>query len=355
MHNTFFVREMLACLRAEAALRPALQAQDRLKFLFQGMLGAGHLLSGQADVEARTAAEMRSLRDGAGEALYEPVSPSWGRLNLRPARAASLTPGLIAAMMLASQVDTGFTREDVICLCRSCAEASGGTALAEEALRLADENWLPSHSETYRKLYHPAYRLIGADWAPLLPALAAIAEQEKTGRRILITLDGPCASGKTTMAERIAGVTGAAVLHTDDFVVPHAQKTAERLAQPGGNCDWERLTAEVLLPWKEGRPGCLRRYDCGSNRLLPPEALPGAPLLLLEGCYANLPAIRGLADVRLFLDAPESLRLERLRRRESPASLQRFMDRWIPLENAYLEAFRLPDPGCIPIRTTMPA
>ena len=72
----------------------------------------------------------------------------------------------------------------------------------------------------------------------LLDILRKAAEKEK---RLFITLDGPCASGKTTLARALAQELNAFVVHTDDFVVPHAQKTPERLAIPGGNCDAERL------------------------------------------------------------------------------------------------------------------
>ena len=51
------------------------------------------------------------------------------------------------------------------------------------------------------------------------------------------------------------------------------------------------------------------------------------------------------------MDTPLDIRLERLRRRESAESLQRFFDRWIPLENAYFAAYALPDESCIRIKT----
>ena len=126
---------------------------------------------------------------------------------------------------------------------------------------------------------------------PLLPALGVAVQAAEQGRRVLITLDGPCASGKTTLAGRLAKALHAAVLHTDHFVVPHERKTAERLRVPGGNCDWERLTSEVLIPWKEGRAGTFRRYDW-SVGLLPPEPLPEERVMILEGSYCNLPPIR---------------------------------------------------------------
>ena len=174
-----------------------------------------------------------------------------------------------------------------------------------------------------------------------------IDEARKHMDRVLITIDGPCASGKTTLAKALAEALGAAVIHTDEYVVPHARKTPERLAVPGGNCDVERLTREVVAPWKKGLPGKFRRYDCRPDRMLDPEDLPEGDVLILEGSYSNLPPIREYADLRIFVNRPWEIREERLCRRESEASLRRFREMWIPLENAYFEAYGLPDEGCI--------
>ncbi len=177
-------------------------------------------------------------------------------------------------------------------------------------------------------------------------ALALMCRMRDAAGRLLVTLDGPCASGKTTLARQLAEASGAFVVHTDDYVIPHAQKTPERLAVPGGNCDAERLAREVLEPFRDGRPVLYRRYDFRSDRLLPPEPFPACDILLLEGSYCNLPALRRCADLRFFLQASMETRLARLRQRESPASLQGFFDRWIPLEDAYFQAYHLPDPAC---------
>ena len=164
-----------------------------------------------------------------------------------------------------------------------------------------------------------------------------------------ITIDGPCASGKTTLAAQLAEVLPAAVVHTDDYVVPYALKTADRLAVPGGNCDAERLVREVVIPWKQRRPVHIRRYDCKEDLLLPEESLPEKDVLILEGSYCNLPEIRQEADLRIFLDISREEQRARLLRRETPESLKRFDDRWLPLEEAYFSAYRLPDDGCIVI------
>ena len=139
----------------------------------------------------------------------------------------------------------------------------------------------------------------------------------------------------------------AAVIHTDDYVIPHPRKTAERLAMPGGNCEAERLVLEVLDPWKSGCPVQYRKYDCGQDRILPGQPLPESGTLIVEGCYCNLPGIRKFADLSLFMDTPEETRMARLKERETPESLKQYYEKWIPLENAYFDAYHLPDSDCV--------
>ena len=181
-------------------------------------------------------------------------------------------------------------------------------------------------------------------------ALRIITHKMETIPRVLVTLDGPCATGKTTLAEKLAARFHGAIVHTDDYVIPHDQKTPERLAVPGGNCDAERLAQEVVIPFKAGHPVLYRRYDCRNDVLLPEEQLPSVQALILEGSYCNLPVLRRHADVRLFLEAPWEVRKARLLVRESPESMQRFLDRWIPLEDAYFAAYHLPDVTCVVLR-----
>ena len=178
-------------------------------------------------------------------------------------------------------------------------------------------------------------------------ALRAISEKKTENTRMLVTLDGPCASGKTTLARSLAEVLACDVIHTDDFVVPHSRKTPERLAIPGGNCEWERLVQEVIAPWKSGAEVLYRKYDCRADRMKEPEPIRSGDILILEGSYCNLPAVRGSADVRVFMHTAWEIRKARLEKRESIRSLQMFYDRWIPLEESYFEAYGLPDRDCI--------
>ena len=346
--ETYLLRTSEA-FSAHRAAHPDLRAEDAVKFFFQALLGPGHLLSDPDTVERRIAAETQALTPDPAEPLTEELSPDWCRLNLRRAMAEGLTARHVANMMLRSRPSFSFTCADAEALCSACLPKNGLPLPPEAAAVLRDPQGLPSHSAAYRERYRPAYRVVSAGWQPLLPALTRVAGKRAQGRRLLVTLDGPCASGKTTLAGALAAVLGAAVVHTDDFVVPHAFKTPERLSLPGGNCDAERLAREVVVPWKEKGAATVIRYDCHGDRMLPGEPIGGEDVLILEGSYCNLPLIRQHADVRLFADTPTGTRMGRLRRRESPESLARFMSRWIPLEEAYFSAFGLPDTDCIRI------
>ena len=343
-----FEQEILYRLKAQRLRTPVMQPEDVVKFVFQAMLGVGHLLSTREKVTRYVAREMDELLADSTEPLFEILSPAWCRLNLRRAMAASIQPQVIAGLMMASGCEISFSRQDVYDCCKRIGQ-SGEYCLKDDSVlgTILDEQWLPSHSAAYREAYHPAYRVISTDWIPCMKAIQRIAEKEAAVDRLLITLDGPCASGKTTLAQRLAKVFQGEVVHTDDFVIPHALKTPERLAIPGGNSDAERLVKEVVIPFKYGMPVKYRRYSCMKDALLPEQLLPDSRLLILEGSYCNLPAIQKYADVRLFLDAPWETREARLLKRESAASMQQFYDRWIPLENAYFEAYHLPDDGVV--------
>ena len=352
MTREAFEQEILRLLKEQCLRTPAMQQEDAVKFVFQAMLGVGHLLQNRDQVTRYIAREMDELASDPAEPMLELLSPAWCRLNLRPARAAHLQPRTIAGLMLTSGCEMPFTRQDVYDCCRRIARSGEYGLKKDTALdSILNEQWLPSHSAAYREKNHPAYRVISSDWIPCMKAVQSIDEKGIGLNRLLITLDGPCASGKTTLARKLARVFQGNVVHTDDFVIPHAQKTPERLAVPGGNCDAERLAKEVVIPFTKGDPVKFRRYDCRRDTLLPEEQLPDSRVLILEGSYCNLPVLREHADVRLFLDAPWEMREARLLARESAASMKQFHARWIPLENAYFEAYRLPDDQSVLIKS----
>ena len=70
-----------------------------------------------------------------------------------------------------------------------------------------------------------------------------------------------------------------------------------------------------------------------------------APVVLVEGSYACHPALWDSYDLRAFLTVDPDEQLRRIERREGPEGLRMFQERWIPLEEAYIAAYR-PEARC---------
>ncbi|MBE5802934.1 MAG: hypothetical protein E7316_00300 [Clostridiales bacterium] len=322
---------------------PAMEPQDVVKLYFQAMLGCGHLLGDEDAVAQRIAVEQATLTPSPAESLTEPLGPDYVRLNLRRAKADGLEPLWIARLMKLSAETQQPARADVMKALSSLGDAS----IDQAAQRLMDDPaWLPSHTQTYHAAYAPAYRVISRKFDYLLPALQRIVRLRHQDR-VLICIDGPCGSGKTTLAGLLKRILAGAVVSMDDFFLPHPQKTPERLAQPGGNADWERLVGEFLTPWLQQGSASYRPYDCHANDFGDEIRIPACQYTIIEGSYSLMPAIAGHADLKLFLRIDPEEQKQRILQRNGEKLLQMFVSRWIPLEQAYFSAFSLPDDGCV--------
>lgn len=127
----------------------------------------------------------------------------------------------------------------------------------------------------------------------------------------------------------------------DDFFLPDSLRTQERLAQPGGNVDYERFRKEVLGPVSKRKTLRLRAFDCSTGQMSPPVEVAPADIVLVEGCYAMHPALSDSYNGSIFLTCSPEEQLRRLAAREDPAKLQRFVNEWIPLEERYFSSFSI--------------
>lgn len=152
--------------------------------------------------------------------------------------------------------------------------------------------------------------------------------------RVFVAIDGPCTSGKTTLATVLQRRFGGNVLHMDDFFLRPEQRTPERFAEPGGNVDRERFEDEVLVPLAAGKIAQYRPWDCHTGDFAASHNVEPARLTIVEGSYSMHPALRGYYDLMICLTIDSGEQLRRLEAR-NPRMLQRFIDEWIPLENRY--------------------
>lgn len=117
----------------------------------------------------------------------------------------------------------------------------------------------------------------------------------------MVAIDGGAASGKTSLADSLAGnLPDTATLHLDDLLDGWSGQFRYR----------DRLHAQVLAPLAAGRPASYRRYDWTSGRFAEQVTLPVSKYLLIEGVSA-LWGCSPYWSVGVFLDVP---RLERERR-----------------------------------------
>ena len=160
--------------------------------------------------------------------------------------------------------------------------------------------------------------------------------------RVIVALDGFCTSGKTTLAAKLSEIYDCCVIHVDDFFLRPEQRTPERLAESGGNVDYERFHQEVLIPLQEDRPFSYRPYDCSAQALSRPVTAERKKLTIIEGTYSHHPYFGNYADLKVFLTVSPEDQHQRILRR--PAFLhQRFFEQWIPMENRYFQHFSIPE------------
>lgn len=172
--------------------------------------------------------------------------------------------------------------------------------------------------------------------------ISAIEMLRAEGRRVIVAIDGPCGAGKTTLAASLAERLSAEVIHTDDFFLRKSQRTAQRLAQVGGNIDYERFLEEVALPISRGDSFSYRRYDCREHTLVRGGEVKGDGVVIVEGCYSMHPTLYDIYDLRVFLGISPELQRERILRRPSELHV-RFFEEWIPMERRYFSELHIED------------
>ncbi len=170
----------------------------------------------------------------------------------------------------------------------------------------------------------------------VLTALNEVPEVVK-----VIAIDGRCAAGKTTLAKRLAEVTGAGLIHMDDFFLPVEMRTEERLREPGGNVHYERFAEEVLPNLRNAVGFDYRRYDCSNMEFGAKRMVPAGVLRIVEGSYSCHPKFGHYMDIRIFCDLSPLDQRVRIKMRDGDNSLSIFLDKWIPREEKYFAAFKI--------------
>lgn len=175
-----------------------------------------------------------------------------------------------------------------------------------------------------------------------LSLFSAVSQSAVKGKHIVLAIDGPSASGKTTFAAMLAEKYDAPIVHMDDFFLRPEQRTEQRYMQPGGNIDRERFLSEVCPHLGDGKEFSYDRFDCHRMCLTERIVIPQNSLLLVEGTYSLYPEFLPYYTIKIMLTISEDLQRERIIKRNGEEGYRIFAEKWIPLENRYFSEFHTP-------------
>ena len=340
----------LQILYTHARRYPKMTACDAVKLAYQSVFGGGHLIPDRDAALARLRAEYEARPEKAsGGELVEEIGGGLVRLHL-----AALDPVLLpleavnALFCRSAEMVQGCAEDFEKAICdirRGCMEGYLPFGMDELDAYLAQYRaaGMPavSHSEVYREAYHPAYRIIRREFVPYMAPIGGIWRQLARTGRAVVAIDGMAGSGKSTLASLLAGLTGGEVIHMDDFFLPPAKRTAERLAEPGGNVDYERFGEEVCPGLVSGEGFSYGVFDCSVMAVTEKRQIGTASVRIVEGSYAMHPHFGRFADVTVFLHLSPEEQLRRITVRNGERMAEKFKSIWIPMENRYFREKRI--------------
>lgn len=161
-------------------------------------------------------------------------------------------------------------------------------------------------------------------------ARAACADRDGTGIGVVVAIDGPAGSGKSSLAGLVAAeLDDAPVVHLDD-IFPGWDGLAAAPAL---------LTAQVLVPFRRGEPAAFRRWDWHDGTYAELVPVPPAAIIVVEGCGCTVGVARPYGDVRVWLEADHDTRLRRGIERDGE-TFRPHWERWAAQERTLFGADR---------------
>ena len=319
---------------------PQMEIRDAIKFLHQSCMGPGHLIVDEEAAMRRLEAEWNTLPDNCPVEIGTPIGNDLFRLNLKHCKAISLSTKTLFSMFnqtAKTWISNRKTLEESL-------ELIYTLPFPKEKIRQALLEYreagcpMVSHSEEYRSCYSPSYRNVRREFVSLLPILCSIDSLLKNNEFIRVAIDGPCASGKSTLGRMLSDLYHCPLISMDDFFLRPEQRTEVRLAEPGGNVDYDRFDQQVLTPLCQHKAFSYRPWDCHLQSFAAPQQIPAAPLTIVEGSYSLRPDFRDRYHLRIWAEASPEVRQQRLLDRDGPEMLERFRNLWIPMEDLYFSS-----------------
>jgi uridine kinase len=171
--------------------------------------------------------------------------------------------------------------------------------------------------------------------------IGSLQRKRPAQRPLLVCIDGPGGSGKSTIARGLAAASDdVQLVQVDDFYRPSSDRCAVPVADrpTGGDFDLDRLRTEVLLPLRSGLLANYHVYDWTTDRVSSQTVAVTKPIVIVEGVYSFSRGLSELFDFSLWVDCPRDVRLRRGLARDGEAARSRWEHDWMPGEEQYIQA-----------------
>ncbi|MEY3127927.1 MAG: hypothetical protein RIS06_483 [Actinomycetota bacterium] len=160
------------------------------------------------------------------------------------------------------------------------------------------------------------------------PILAEISEiSSLNARPILIAIDGPAGSGKTSLANQLASnLKSATTIHMDDLYNGWEDALTATLTR--------HLEEWVLDPLTQHQSVKYQKFDWINSEYGPTVEVRDVELLILEGVGAAQARIRQQADLTIWIEVGAQIGLARVLNRDG-AQILPYMLKWQERESAH--------------------
>lgn len=331
---------------------PLMEPEDYGKLLYQNEFGPEHIIRSPEQVQEYLLREWTDAAAGRAETAsaenstdtIEDIGNHLYRFHLTDAYEPAIAAPLLARLLFLTARQHHGTIEGMTA---KLSQLQDWYLALQNRSFAPPEPWLTDyirsgcpalhHSEAFRSAYSPHYRLLRDVYAIYFPILYQVQKLLSEAERVVIAIDGPCGSGKSSLADLLAELFPSRILHMDDYYLPLQQRSPHWERIPCENMDLQRFLHEALLPASKGEDIFYQPYSCRKGQLTESRILPAAPLTIAEGSYSHHPLLAPYYDLKIYLSCHHQEQLARLAKREQ-TRLNDYRQRWIPLEEAYTRA-----------------
>lgn len=169
-----------------------------------------------------------------------------------------------------------------------------------------------------------------------------IEEYKKQVPCVLVGVDGHGGSGKSTLAKDIAEQTGAILIQSDHFYKTQDRRAGEHRSTKviSDKFDWDELQKAVFDNAKPKKIIKYRPYSWDIEGLLPEVRHTVGQVIIVEGVYTLQDKFLDKYHLKVWVDAPEEVRLTRGVQRDGEEMRSAWTNIWIPQDRRYFEACR---------------